>query len=705
MNGLNIPDELKQLRQWCNWRMVGDSKLPITPSGGVFRSNDKTTFSTFDEVVASGEHIAFVIQDDDDYTGVDLDNCINEKGELRDWAAPIVCRLDGVAYAEISPSGKGIKFLTKAKKQPGAKCVKKFDGGKQQLECYDFNRFWTITQNVFAGNKTIGDGQAAIDWICETHLTDKTGNLTGFVLVPTGMAPQLPLSERAQRYVDSVPFPSEGGRNNAAFSLAGHLLAMEDDAGRTLSVADVESLVGVWNMRGGNPLSSKEIASAVRSASKNGSKRSPKPPLEVNVGTEDRLPPMPRMQIPADSLRPPGMISDIIDYTLETSMYPQPELALAGAIALMATITGRKLTDNYGTRTNVYVIGLAPSGSGKEQARKTNKTLLMLAGADHMIGPERLASSAGLVSQIALSPTILFQLDEMGRMLATLKNPGKSPHLFNIATVLMQIYGCSDSIWIGDAYADIRKTQKIDQPHPVVYGTAVPEGFWEALTAENVTDGLLGRMLPFESAKGYVDPQTPKSTPPPDKLVEAVRFWTEMKLGGNLHQMHPQPMKAEYTEAARARFDDHMLEISKRRRGEDSQSAALWSRSAGKAGKLALIFAASRQPFCESPVVDYEDVDRAIKLSNWITRMIQKQVFEHVSTNEQEDRTKKVYRMLSTPMTKSQITRRTQWLGRRERAEILETLIEAGLIEFVVEQSDGAGAPRTIFKRSGAEVG
>lgn len=699
-----IPDELKQLRQWCNWKMVGDSKFPIMPDGGVFRSNDKTTFSTYEEAVAGGEQIAFVIQKDDEYTGVDLDNCFDEQGNLRDWAAPIVCRLDGVAYAEISPSGKGIKFLTKAKKQPDAKCVKKFDGGKQQLECYDFNRFWTITQDVYAGNKTIGDGQTAIDWICENHLMDKSGNLAGLILAPAGMSVQLPLSERAQRYVDSVPFPSEGGRNNAAFSLAGHLFAMEDETGRTLTVAEVEDLVGRWNMRGSEPLSSKEIASAVRSASKNGSKRSPKPPLEVNIGCDDKMPPMPRQHLPSDALRPPGMISDIIDYTLETSMYPQPELALAGAIALIATITGRKLTDTYGTRTNVYVIGLAPSGSGKEQARKTNKTLLMMAGADHMIGPERVASSAGLVTQIALSPAILFQLDEMGRMLSTLKNPGKSPHLFNIATVLMQIYGCSDSLWIADAYADIRKTPKIDQPHPVIYGTAVPEGFWESLTAENVTDGLLGRMLPFESAKGYVDPQTPKSLPPPESLVEAVRFWTDMKAGGNLHKAHPQPLLAEYSEAAKARFDSHMLEISQRRKDEDKQSAALWSRSAGKAGKLALIFAASRQPFCENPVVDYEDIDQGIKLSNWITRLIQKQVFEHVSANEQEDRTKKVYRLLATPMTKSQITRRTQWLGRRERSEILETLIEAGLIEFEIEQADGAGAPRTIFKRSTVEL-
>ena len=98
-------------------------------------------------------------------------------------------------------------------------------------------------------------------------------------------------------------------------------------------------------------------------------------------------------------------------------------------------------------------------------------------------------------------------------------------------------------------------------------------------------------------------------------------------------------------------------------------------------------------------MVDFEDIDRAIKLSNSITRIIQKQVFEHVSVNEQEDRTKKVYRLLTKPMTKSQLTRKTQWLGKRERNEIVETLIEAGMIEFVTAEPDGGGPPRTIYRR------
>jgi hypothetical protein len=396
------------------------------------------------------------------------------------------------------------------------------------------------------------------------------------------------------------------------------------------------------------------------------------------------------------------LISEIIDYTLRTSMYPQPELALAGAIALMATITGRRLTDSYGNRTNVYVIGLAPSGSGKEQARKTNKVLLSMAGAESMIGPERIGSSAGMVTHISQSPAILFQLDEMGRMLETLKGANKAPHLVNIATVLMQIYGSSDTLWIGDAYADAKRTAKINQPHPVIYGTSIPTGFWESMTAANITDGLIGRMLPFDSAAGYVDPQTPEIVDPPQGVLDSIAFWVNSGQSGNLTSQNPAPVTAHYTLEARQRYNDHMLEISRRRRDEDEQAAALWSRSAGKAGKLALIFAASRQSFIESPVVDFQDVDRAIKLSNSITRQIQMRVFEHVSANEQEDRTKKVYRLIGGEISRTQLTRKTQWLKKRERDEILETLIESGLVVPDLVEPKGGGPAKTVYRRATA---
>lgn len=706
-----IPTALTSRVQWCTWKQSNGTKIPTQPNGFPMRSNDPATFVSYEVAKAASDKIAYIIQADDEITGIDLDNCLDEKGNLRPWAVPIATRLDGVAFAEISPSGKGIKFLTRATKKAGSKCVKKFGDDKQQMECYDFNRFWTITGDIYAGNDSIGNGQKVVDWLCETYLIEKKEAPAENRRATWKSATEI--EDRARSYVENADLPGEGDRNNSLFRLAGHLIAMVGDDGSRLSISQVANFALQFNDRFFEPLPLKEVDRTVASAEKNGTPREAKPPQITVVDNSDvdlsklgsskangieidKTVPIPE-KLPSAWLRPPGLISDIIDYTLRCSIYPQPELALAGAIALMGTITGRKLADDTGNRTNVYVLGLAPSGAGKEQARKTNKLLLAYAGGEAMIGNERIGSSAGMVTSIVNSPAILFQIDEIGRFLETIKNPSKAPHLYNVATVLMSIYGCSDTIWIGDAYADAKKVPKVNQPHPCLYGTSVPEKFWESLTSENVTDGLLGRMLPFESSEGYVDPQQPELLEPPSELIDQVRFWVDLKMGGNLYEQNPVPVTAKYTAEASDRFRNHMMEIARRRQQEDKGSAALWSRSAGRAGKLALIFAASRCPMSAAFCVEIEDVNRAIAISNWLTRTVQRKVFEHVSENETESATKRVLRILKQePMTKSSLTRKTQWLRRRERNEILETLIESKLIEVVDDPTAERG--RVVFK-------
>jgi hypothetical protein len=709
---LNIPQELTERTQWCTWQLNDGNKMPLQPNGFPMRSNDPSTFVSFDVARNASDKIAYVIQPDDGLTGIDLDNCFDDDGNLRDWAVPIAMRLDGVAFAEISPSGKGIKFITRGKKIEGSRCKHKFGGDKQQVEVFDFNRFWTITGDVYAGNNAIGDGQQVVDWICNEYLITKKQELHNTTPTPTQGATKHEADklQRASAYLATIePAIAGSGGHNTTFRAACKMVI-----GFDLSADEAFHLLWTeYNPRCAPEWSEKELRHKVESATKAPGERGELlreslAPVESDVDlsglrvmpaveTDSRGPDLPTVgKLPESLLRPPGIISDVIEYTLRTSLYPQPELALAGAISLMGTITGRKLTDSYGTRTNVYVLGLSPSGSGKEQARKTNKVLLTHAGGDSMIGNERIGSSAGMITSIEASPAILFQIDEIGRFLETLKNPAKAPHLYNVATVLMAIYGCSDSLWIGDAYADAKKTKKINQPHPCLYGTSVPEKFWESLTAENVTDGLLGRMMPFESFAGYVDPKEPESIEPDADLIDQVRFWVDLKLGGNLHATNPTPIVANYTADAQERFHGHMAEIANRRKGEDSQAAALWSRAAGKAGKLALIFAASRCPLSTTFEVELEDVDRAIAMSNWITRTVQRKVFEHVSENEIEGQLKRVLRILKTPMTRNELTRKTQWLRRRERTEILETLVESGLVETYDEPT--AGRPKMMLK-------
>ena len=157
-----IPQELRNRNQWMTWRFVEDRKVP---NG---KSNDPDTWSQFDEVKHFPK-VAFVFSNDDPFCGVDLDGCLVD-GKFTEWSKPILDRFRGVAYGEISPSGNGVKFTTRGAKPEGSPCLKKTGEGKQQIECYDHGRFWTITGNVLAGFEQIGDGQAAVDWLLVTYL-------------------------------------------------------------------------------------------------------------------------------------------------------------------------------------------------------------------------------------------------------------------------------------------------------------------------------------------------------------------------------------------------------------------------------------------------------------------------------------------------------------------------------------------------------
>jgi hypothetical protein len=686
---MDVPAELARLRQWIVWRDEGGRKIPYQVTGQKARSNDPQTWSTLEEAqkVAPGySGLGFVFAEGGGLWGMDLDGCRNpETGELAEWAECIVNEL--ATYAEVSPSGTGVKLWGFGHVGPGKKIQidePKICSKAPAIEAYDHGRYFTFT------------GQRLGEW--GLRAADVEPILKAYSPKPIFFPS---VDQRPAAYIQSVPGCSEGGRNQTAFRLAATLL--NDFA---LGELDAWPLLCSWNDRNTPPLAESELRTCFASAGRNakkprGSKVAEDPaPVDLSGILSPKAAPAPEPEDPFPAWTVPGLIDDIVRYNLRTALYPQPELALAGAIALIGVLTGRRVTDQRGTRTNVYVLGMAPSGGGKEHARKINKEILLRAGkvGEAMIGPERIASSAGLVSSVAAQPAILFQLDEIGRLLSTMKNPGKQPHLYNIGTVLLQLYSSADSLWIADAYADQKKTKRINQPHACIYGTTVPGAFWDNLTADNVSEGLLGRLMTFEASSGYVPMAQPQAEPVPEGILERVRSWLEFgESPGNLGAENPTPMVVSYSAAAKRRMDEHLAGICHRRTTEDETRAAVWSRSGEKSAKLALIFACSRATPSVAPRVELEDVDCAIRISNWLTRRMLRKAFEHVAENETESRSKKVLRLITSELTQTELTRRTQWLRRKERDEILAELQACGYIQ--IEQKETGGRPLSVILR------
>lgn len=686
-----IPNELKDVARWHNWEDKDGTKIPLAVSGGNAKSNDPTTWTTYAAAEANGRPLAFELGDG--LAGVDLDNCLDSGGVLREWAIPIVAALDGVAYAEISPSGRGIKFTTRATKPKEARCVHVVDASdKQQIEVYDHSRFWTITDNSYAGQNTIGDGQAAIDKICERYLMGKKEPDPPKPIV-TQYVPQdfTTLESNAQAYCDAVVPVYKGNRNTAVFKLAGGLSQIEYDD-KKLTEGQINEYVQQWNRNLVEPLTEEEVKKATASALRNGTPPKKKPRYSKNVQVRDADLPGEKAAntaIPRDVINgAPGLIGSLVRWMQATCLYDMPELFLASSLALMSLIVGRKIMDPLGARPNLFLLSMGLTGSGKEHGRSCIKKCLTACDAEDWIAPENIGSSAGLSKRLNDFPASLFQIDEFGQFLSTVADPKAASYLKEIEADLLRLYTSADTKWVGKAYADTERTPSINQPYCVLSGSCTPDSLWGALSTSQVHSGLLGRMQIFE-VPGYVKlvddlPYGLRGQDPPQDVINEICWWLQYKSAGSgdLEMLNPSPKAMDWSDEAHKRLEDHMRETANKRMSEDLTHAAIWSRSAEKANKLAMLSAASERRF----EIDLRDADWAIALQNALTRKLVSKIESNVSDNGVERSKKKVLGKINERMTLTKLKGKTQFLrNAAERWSVLEELQGCGKITITEE--------------------
>lgn len=400
---------------------------------------------------------------------------------------------------------------------------------------------------------------------------------------------------------------------------------------------------------------------------------------EGSEGRRVERPPDPG-PFPGSLLHVPGLVDAVVAYNLATATRPQPVLALAAAIALQAVLAARKVRDERGNRTNLYCVGIAPSGAGKDHARKVNKNILFEAGLNHLEGSEDLASDAGLVTAVEREPAILFQLDEFGRFLRTIGDPKKAPHLFNVLGAFMKLYSSADTVFRGKAYADHKRNKVIDQPCVSVYGTTVPEHFLESLTADSLSDGFIARLLIFEAA-ATPPRQRSAQTDIPVPIIEAARWWGDFHPGGNLRAEHPEPLVVPYSPEAGSIFDQFASAVDIELSRPDSDGRSLWARAEEKACRLALVHACSVNR--EQPLIDADAAQWACRLSEYLTRRMLYLAAEWVAEGLFDARQKRVLRIIRRNggrIGRSELCRRTQWLTQRERQEVILNMVETGQI-------------------------
>ena len=171
---IRIPDSLAELDQWIVWRYEQrdggkPTKVPYQINGSRASSADPTTWCSWDEALKAWQEnprlwsgIGFVFSSGDPYFGIDLDDCLDDAGALKPWAQPIMGRFYD-SYAEISPSGRGIKIWAKGRLLGGGTAFPMGDG---RVELYGERRFFTVTGDHWEGQMLdVEEHQADLDWL------------------------------------------------------------------------------------------------------------------------------------------------------------------------------------------------------------------------------------------------------------------------------------------------------------------------------------------------------------------------------------------------------------------------------------------------------------------------------------------------------------------------------------------------------------
>lgn len=275
----------------------------------------------------------------------------------------------------------------------------------------------------------------------------------------------------------------------------------------------------------------------------------------------------------------PGIHSKLTAAILAASYIPQPNLAsLCALIALSALCGGSAYED--GTRCNLFGALLSESSSGKEKPVECAQAAVIEGTVPVLSTP---ASGEALEDALPPGPVLMI-MREAAHIFRVMSGDNAQPHAVSLARMILDLFSAGER----DKYLKRLKAGQGEQDRVAVANPALsvllastPGKLGEALSTDNIGDGLLGRLLYAEGDPGAERQRHPTRFKVPAEIGFVEKWVTILTMSEAADELLWQMTLG---------FDAQRKELLK---NDDRATAALLGRRAEKIKRIAGILAST----------------------------------------------------------------------------------------------------------------
>jgi hypothetical protein len=383
-----------------------------------------------------------------------------------------------------------------------------------------------------------------------------------------------------------------------------------------------------------------------------------------------------------------GIAKHIQEWILSTSMYPQPAIAFAATMSVLAVTIGRSIRiENI--KGNLMYIAMAESGEGKDWPFKAAKKIIDAIGLSDRVC-KKAASGAALMEALSESPSLLFHIDEFGNYLSSINGKNSNQYSKEIVDIITEAYTSADGELTGKRTKG-NEPIRVIEPNLCVMGLSTERQVFDGLRTSDIANGSLARYSMLFGDNGMLPRRVNyKSHEVPGYIVDGLK---------ELMTLYEKPFFLSSQQLSISKqYDDEKFNLSyrtkemiNRLKGNDKSFIPMYNRIAFRSVQQAML------------------IDRCtdIDVLLWLEKLelasvnIFAKKFMHLGADNEDERLAKLLQAKIKEAGKngilaSSLTRSTQQIKTSVRKQMIEELLAHGIIG-EAKSSTGGQRPSTLY--------